>query len=361
VNPDDATRSEAVTPPGRGPTPDEPLLPGRTLLGGFFMGLANLVPGISGGTIILAIGLYDRFIGAIADVTRLRFTRSSISFLALMVIGAVAAVAAFSGLAVDLIRDHRWVAYSLFVGMTLGGVPLLLKLCRPLKPGVVVGFAAGFGLMLAQFLDYFSTTLPEGMPWLALAGALGATSMVLPGISGAYVLLLLGVYELIIGSLSVSAVRADPGGTLSIVLPVAVGAGLGIGLLSNLLKWLLARFSATVHGALLGLLVGSVLGLYPFQQSVDPALAHKAMRKSVALLVEGVEPQEVRGRYGLELPDAEVERLVSTYEGLSGAELKRRGDALERFTPSAGGLASSLGLLALGFLFTRLLGRKSDD
>ncbi|MDP6385419.1 MAG: DUF368 domain-containing protein, partial [Planctomycetota bacterium] len=68
----------------------------RSLAGGVLMGLANLVPGISGGTMILAIGLYDRFIGAVADVTRLRMRRDSLVFLGIVGLGLVAAVLTFS-------------------------------------------------------------------------------------------------------------------------------------------------------------------------------------------------------------------------------------------------------------------------
>lgn len=339
----------------------EPLRAGRTLVGGFLMGLANLVPGISGGTIILAIGLYDRFIRAVADVTSLRWSRSTLLFLTLLMTGAVLAVAAFSGLAVGFVRDQRWVAYSLFVGMTLGGVPLLVRLCRPWRPGVFFGLALGLGVMLAQALDLFSIRLPETLPFLVLGGALGASSMVLPGISGAYVLLLLGLYELVIGSMSPSAIRDDPSGSLRILLPVLVGAGLGVGLLSNLLRWLLARYSAPVHGALLGLLLGSVLGLYPFRNPTNPELADRATRKSVALLVAGTPLETVRERHGLELPPAEAQRLMTTYAGKSPAELKRMGDATRSYRPALGRAAAALGLLALGLVFTRLIARNKSS
>ena len=97
----------------------------RSLVGGILMGFANLVPGISGGTLILAVGLYDRFVGALADLSRMRPTRDGIVFLAWVGLGAVLAVVTLSSLLVNLVIDHRWAMYSLFVGMTLGGVPLV--------------------------------------------------------------------------------------------------------------------------------------------------------------------------------------------------------------------------------------------
>lgn len=321
------------------------------------MGLANLVPGISGGTMILAIGLYDRFIGAVADVTRLRFERQTLIFLGILALGLGGSILSFSGAAVALVTDHRWVAYSLFVGLTLGGVPMLARLARPCRPGVVVAVAAGVGVMAAVAWKLSGTHIPENMPVLALVGALAASSMILPGISGSYVLLILGVYDLVIGSLSIGALREDFGHTVRVIGPVVVGAALGIGLLSNVLKWFLTRHSAVCHGALLGLLLGSVLGLWPFQEPSNPDLADKRVRRAVVMLVEGENFEAVRNRLGHEdLDDATLALLRETYKDRTRGELKQAGEKLQYFTPGLQQMASALGLLLAGFVLTRVLG-----
>ncbi len=335
----------------------------RVVFGGFLMGMANLVPGISGGTMILAVGLYERFIDAVADLSRLKLRREALLFAALIGLGAVAAVLGFSGLAVSLVRDQRWVMYSLFIGMTLGGVPLIWRFLRPFNAGVVLGFLGGFGLMLAQFLELFSTRLPDTTPWLALAGLLAATSMVLPGISGAYVLLILGLYETVVGSVSVGALRADLSGSLAVLVPVGVGAALGIGGLSNLLKWLLTRYSATVHGVLLGLLVGSVLNLYPFENPVHPDLIDRSSRKAITAYVQGDDAATISEKYGIVFDDAQEAHMESTYAGMSPAELKILSDRTTTFKPSMGQLIQALLLLLGGFAVTWVLGltgRKKD-
>lgn len=330
---------------------------GRTFFGGLLMGLANLVPGISGGTMILAVGLYERFIESLANVTRLRLRPSSVFFMAVLLSGAVCAVLAFSGIAVALVRDQRWIMYSLFVGMTLGGVPLLFRLCFPLERSALIAFLSGFGLMLAQWLELFSARLPDAAPYLVLGGVLGATSMVLPGISGAYVLLILGLYELVIGSLSVSALKADPAECARVLVPVLIGAGLGVAVLSNVLKLLLARFSAPVHAALLGLLIGSVLNLNPFQEALHPDLAHKPDRKAVAMLVEGESLDEVRAKYGEQWDADRAEKVLAAYGDKSVADLKRMGDDTRPYSPRFGRISLAFLLGVGGFALTRLVSR----
>ena len=92
----------------------------RSLFGGALMGLANLVPGISGGTMLLATGIYPRFIEALADVTRFRYRVQSLWVLGCVVGAAGLGILLLAGTLKGLVIDHRWVMYSLFIGLTLG-------------------------------------------------------------------------------------------------------------------------------------------------------------------------------------------------------------------------------------------------
>ncbi len=333
----------------------------RTLAGGVLMGLANLVPGVSGGTMILALGLYDRFIGALADVTRFRFTRVSILFLALVVGAAAISIVGLSGVAVGLVIDHRWVMYSLFIGMTLGGAPELFRQSHPIRVAPVISFLCTLALMAALAWGLSEASIPATIPVFIFMGVLGAASMILPGISGSYMLLIFGMYEVIIGAASAQALREDFGESVRILVPVVIGAVLGMGLLSNLLKMLLSRFSAASHAALLGLLVGSVLGLWPFREPVNPDLAQKPYRKSVLMILEGQELAAVNERYGLEFTEASAAEVRETYAGCSAGDLKWRGDELKRFTPDLLQIASAIGLFLAGFALTRALGGKKKE
>lgn len=346
--------------PGKGPAGDPPLL---TLFGGFLMGFANLVPGISGGTMILAVGLYDRFVGAVARFTRLRPKKADLRFLALFGAGALLALASLSGLLVGLVASHRWVMYSLFMGMTLGGVPSILALVRPLGGNGILGILAGLGLMIWLVQGLTGLSLPATPLILVCVGAVAASSMILPGISGSYLLLIFGFYETIIGSLASKELLGNTSEALGILVPVGIGAVLGIALLSNILKAVLERAPRPSHGVLLGLMLGSVLGLYPFQQPIHPWLSQKPVRRAVAQVLEVTEPDsiaqaitEAREQWGL-VDEVPLIRLVEECAGLTAGPLKARGEKLERFSPSLGQALLAALVLALGYGLTRLVSR----
>lgn len=355
LNDPEESTSDAARPATAGGPASVP----RAVLGGALMGLANLVPGISGGTMILAIGLYDRFIGAVADVTRMRLRRGTLVFLGALAVGLVGAVLLGSGVAVQLVAEHRWAMYALFVGMTLGGAPELLRLARPFGPVVVVSIVLGFAAMAWFAFQAGETALEPTFVTLLGVGMAGAASMILPGISGSYVLLILGMYDTVIGSLSVSEVKDDPRASLAIIGPVVLGAALGIAMLSNLLKALLVRFSGPSHGALLGLLLGSVLGLYPFQESVHPELANRRSRKAIEAVVVDSESTSVAAARTPGLSVKELERHVSRWRGSDQAELKRQSLETRTFDPSGERVLKAIGLFAAGVLLTRLLGKRS--
>jgi putative membrane protein len=342
-----------------GASPEAPASPIRAFIGGVLMGLANLVPGISGGTMILAIGLYDRFIGAIADVSRLRLRRDTIVFLMALGMGLAAAVLLLSGVAVRLVAEHRWAMYALFIGMTLGGAPELYARVKPIRAGAIVAFFVGFAAMAWFALSSGGIELEPNVPTLLGVGVAGASSMILPGISGSYVLLILGMYDTVIGALSISEVREAPKESLMIIGPVVIGAAVGIAVLSNVLKAVLRRYSAPSHGVLLGLLVGSVLGLYPFQEAVHPELASRSSRKAIEAVVhKGQDVSDVAAAVQ-RLSAEELEQHVQTWRGKTKGEMKSASLKLRRFDPTGRDIASALGLFVLGVFLTRLLGRKS--
>jgi len=253
----------------------------RCLLGGALMGLANLVPGISGGTMLLAAGIYPRFIQALAELSGLRFRKSSFIVLGLVGVAAAGAILLGAGTVKDAVVEHRWAMYSLFIGLTLGGVPVLWQMARPATNPFWVGIVVGLFVMIAlawlQISGASAGTSREGVPMMFIAGVAGASAMILPGVSGGYLLLVLGVYVPVLSAIDAlkEALRAgnlesasDP--VLGVVLPVGIGVAIGILVISNLIKIVLERFEQPTLGALMGLLVGAVFGLWPFQEGVAP-------------------------------------------------------------------------------------------
>lgn len=307
----------------------------RGLIGGVLMGLANLVPGISGGTMLLATGVYPSFISAIADVSTLRLRPRPLLVLATIGGAAVLAIGLLAGPTRTLVIEQRPLMYSFFIGLTLGGLPLVWKLARPATPGVWAGAAAAFVLMVIMSLGGSAGgSAGASLPLLVLSGLAGASAMILPGISGGYLLLLLGQYEPILGAIDdlkeglIGAAGFDLDRVLTsfeVVIPVGIGVVLGVVGVSNGLRWLLERHEKPTLGALLGLLLGAVVGLYPFQAEVPP-------KPGFAI-------------HGQPVP---VEAL---------AEVPREDWPLERFSPTAKDLATSAGALAGGLFLTLVIAR----
>jgi len=223
---------------------------------GFLMGLANLIPGVSGGTMILAMGLYSEFIDSVAEVSSFRFNRRRLVFLAVVGGCALVSIACLARGILYLLFSYDVVMYSLFIGLTLGGAPALFQALRPISWSGLTATAAGIGLMVLIVVAKSYFAIPHNTGIDLLSGLVGATTMVLPGISGSYMLLIMDQYDRVIGSIRDHDVR--------IILPVGIGAIAGIISLSNVLKMLLRRFHKPTIGFLLGMLFGSVLGLWPF-------------------------------------------------------------------------------------------------
>ena len=252
----------------------------RSIFGGFLMGLANLVPGISGGTMLLASGVYPAFIEALAELTRFRFRFRSIIVMGAVVASAGIGILLLAGTLKELVVHQRWVMYSIFIGLTLGGIPIVWKLARPVTPALVgsalLSFCAMVVLAILQSKGIVGQSSSNVLT-LFIAGLAGASAMILPGLSGGYLLLLLGQYVPILGAIdqfkdALSSrdfgAAVSPG--LSVLLPVGLGVVAGVLMVGNLLEWLLRKYQKATLGMLLGLLLGSTVGLWPFQEGVRP-------------------------------------------------------------------------------------------
>ena len=306
----------------------------RCLLGGALMGLANLVPGISGGTMLLAAGIYPRFIQALADLSGLRLRKDSFLVLGLVGIAAATAILLGAGTVKDAVVEHRWAMYSLFIGLTLGGVPVLWQMTRPATNAFWVGTVAGLFVMAwlawTQAHGASSAESREGIAIMFFAGIAGASAMILPGVSGGYLLLVLGVYVPILSAidtlkeaLTANDLASASDSILGVVLPVGIGVAIGVLLVSNLLKLVLERYEQPTLGVLMGLLIGAVFGLWPFQEGVAPRVGE--MFKGQVLTAE---------------------RL---------AELGPDKYPTEFFTPNFTDVMMSLGLIGVGYMITTLV------
>ena len=335
-----ASRAESASRAGSATRPDENEVTGlaaRASVGGVLMGLANLVPGISGGTMLVASGIYPAFIESIAELTTLKFKKRSLLVLAVVAGCALLSILLFAGSVKTLVVEHRWVMYSLFIGLTLGGVPVVWNMVsKPAERGVWVGAVLGFipmaALAFAQSQGAGGDGDSAGFIMMFLAGVAGASAMILPGVSGGYLLLVMGVYVTILGAIDQVKESLKAGDTgalmtpiLEVVLPVGLGVVVGVFAVSNALKWVLKSYEAPTLGLLLGLLVGAVFGIFPFQQGVAPEIG-----------------STFKGR-------------VVTAESL--AEISPDKYPTEFFSPSMGQIAGALGLIVVGFALTALVAK----
>jgi putative membrane protein len=271
----------------------------RLGLGGVLMGLANLVPGVSGGTMVLVMGLYEDFIAAFSDLTRLRFTFRAVVVVAMLFGLSAVTIFLLAGGVQFLMESFMPGMLALFIGMTLGGAPMLFREMRPVRRVGVVSAALGIVLMgLVAFVLKPDTANP-GFLLFFLGGIVGSATMILPGISGSYMLLVMGLYLPIIGAISafkyalgardIESLIEVGGG---ILLPVGMGLLLGLALMSNLLRLLLKNYHRPTIGFLMGLLLGSVLGLYPFKEPHFPKIARHATDGVVKVVGFGWSPNE---------------------------------------------------------------------
>jgi putative membrane protein len=261
----------------------------------------------------------------VARVTTFRWSTETIVTLAVIVAGAGFAIVLGAGLIADLVTEHRWVMYSIFLGLTLGGVPLLWSLLKPVTPAAIAGFVCGLAFMIFLAVVQASGSsegASVGTWWLHLiAGLAAGSAMVLPGLSGSYVLLILGEYLVVLAAVQGAKEAVLGEGTLAeplaVIIPVAIGAVVGVVGVSNAVKWLLEHYKQATLGVLMGLLLGAVLGLWPFREPRQPTIG-----------------EIVRGQ-------------TVTAESLLEIDVKNW--PTEGFSPSAGQWASAIALVLVGF------------
>lgn len=321
-----------VTPqPTRGiePPPLIGSMMARGCFGGILMGLANLVPGVSGGTMLVATGVYGHFINAVAHISTLRFHRRSMAMLTIIVVSALLTIVIGAGTMRTLVVEHRWMMYSLFIGLTLGGVPLLWTMVRPMNAPAVLGAAGGLVVMIVlaglESTTGGSAVGQGGVVMLVITGIAAGAAMVLPGVSGMYLVLVLGQYVVILDA--VDGIRnREFDSLLSVILPVGIGVVIGVVVISNIVSKLLVHARSATLGVLLGLLVGAVFGLWPFRATRSPVVG-----------------DIVRGQ------------LVET--DAQAQAIKPSNWLMESFDPGVGMIIGAVSLLLGGFIISLLITR----
>ena len=245
---------------------------------GFLMGSADIVPGVSGGTMALIVGIYTRLIqairsfdvGFIKQLITLRF-RTALEgvdwkFLVMLGTGMLSAILFFTRivpLQVYMFTDPELI-YGLFFGLIVGSIYILTKAIEGF------GWVHGFLVVIGGLIGFWVVTLvpadtSESPLFIFLSGSVSICAMILPGISGSYILLILRKYDYILSQIGKLGSEETLAGLLTL-LPFALGAAVGLALFSRILGWLLERYEGKTLAVLIGFLIGSLYVIWPYQE-----------------------------------------------------------------------------------------------
>lgn len=249
--------------------------PVLNFLRGFLMGSADVVPGVSGGTIAVLVGIYERLVHAISmaskalgNVLRLRFREAGQRLREIdwglilpLVIGIGVAIFTLAGVISTLLEDYPEAMAGVFTGLVAASAWVAWRMIRrPDGTSLAIAAVVAVGFFLLLGLKGGAVADPS---WLVIfgAGAVAICAMILPGISGSFLLLMLGMYDFIISAVD--------GRDFPVLGVFALGCLIGIALFSQVLDWALARYHDIVVAAMVGLLIGSFRVLWPWPGGVD--------------------------------------------------------------------------------------------
>ena len=239
---------------------------------GIGMGAADVIPGVSGGTIAFITGIYEELIGSIRsfDLTALRkllrldlkgfWKHINGGFLFSVLAGIGISIFSLAKVMKYLLETHPIFVWSFFFGLIIASAWLVAREVKKWGVGTVVALIAGTAA--AYMITVISpASTPDAWWFIMLSGAIAVCAMILPGISGAFILLLMGKYAYIIGAVSTL--------NIPVLLLFVVGAVVGIISFSHLLSWLLAKYHGMTVALLTGFMVGSLNKIWPWKQTLE--------------------------------------------------------------------------------------------
>ena len=241
-------------------------------LKGMGMGAADVVPGVSGGTIAFIVGIYDELIDSIKSINgkslKLLFTGKWVAFwkainanfLLSIIAGIGISIFSLAKIITWLLTDHPILVWSFFFGLVLASTWFVSKDIKKWDWKTILSYI--IGIVIAFYITVATPAeTPSNLFFIFLCGAIAICAMILPGISGAFILLLLGKYQYImqaVGDLNIP-----------VIVIFVVGAAAGIISFSHLLSWLLKRWHDVTVAVLMGFMVGSLKKVWPWKEVVE--------------------------------------------------------------------------------------------
>lgn len=251
-------------------------------LRGLLMGGADIVPGVSGGTVALILGIYERLVTAISrfDLVLLRHVRDGewwlaarhmdLRFLLGLGCGIAAGIMGLASLLHYLLENQLQYTFAAFFGLILASSLLVGQMVQTWSAASATFLAAG--TLFAYWLVGlpFLASPPQGNAYVFVCGVIGICAMILPGISGAFILLVLGKYADITGLLRNVLHGQFTWDNLVTIAVFCCGCVVGLLSFSKTLRWLLARHESQTMAALCGFMLGSLRKIWPFKQPLSP-------------------------------------------------------------------------------------------
>ncbi len=269
-----------------------------TVLKGMIMGVANIIPGVSGGTIAVGLGIFDKLIEAINGF--LKEPKKHLPFLIPLGIGMVIGILLFSGIISFGLENYSFATNMFFMGLVVSSIPLIYRGAKEknFKPVyyiyAVIGFLIVFLLALLEKQGVETTTQNVGYIKLFVSGAIASSAMVIPGISGSFMMVLLGVYNVLLVALdTLKNWLMSPSDTalliesLKVIVPLGIGIVIGVILIGKIIEFLFERFHSQTYLVILGLIFGSVYAILTSNETYASGINTMVIISGVVMCVLG--------------------------------------------------------------------------
>ena len=258
---------------------------------GIFMGIADAIPGVSGGTIALLLGIYEELISTISSLNvnllidlkqngfKSFWKKLNGNFLVILITGIGISLIFFIKISSKLLNDYPMFIWSFFLGLIIATVYVIFKLIKTWDYiNIISAFAT---IILSSILSSISLNSSDeiSLIYILVCGIIASSAMILPGISGSLILVIMGVYKVLIDSVNNLEI--------SIIFTFIIGAITGLISFSKILSWLFNNYKNLTYSIMLGLVIGSIGKVWPWKQNEMVELANLDMIFSVILVMIG--------------------------------------------------------------------------
>ena len=258
---------------------------------GIFMGIADAIPGVSGGTIALLLGIYEELISTISGLNinllidlkqngfKSFWKKLNGNFLVILITGIGISLIFFIKISSKLLNDYPMFIWSFFLGLIIATVYVIFKLIKTWDYiNIISAFAT---IILSSILSSISLNSSDeiSLIYILVCGIIASSAMILPGISGSLILVIMGVYKVLIDSVNNLEI--------SIIFTFIIGAITGLISFSKILSWLFNNYKDLTYSIMLGLVIGSIGKVWPWKQNEMVQLANLDIIISLILVIIG--------------------------------------------------------------------------